>query len=70
MHWFAMLYKHFIKSYNYNLFVKLHMPSITKKTRPQRTLSSYLNTFNKENHLDFGNRAAQIPKKISSKHNV
>lgn len=46
------------------------MPSITKKTRPQRTLSSYLNTFNKENHLDFGNRVVQIPKKISSKHNV
>lgn len=31
------------------------MPSI-RKNRTHRSLSSYLSSLNKENHLDFGNR--------------
>ena len=38
------------------------MPSI-KKNRTHRSLSSYLSSLNKENHLDFGNRAPHPQRK-------
>ena len=39
------------------------MPSLKKNSRTHRSLSSYLSSLNKENHLDFGNRVPNLQKK-------
>lgn len=39
------------------------MPSLKKNSRTHRSLSSYLSSLNKENHLDFGNRVPNPQKK-------
>ena len=41
------------------------MPTI--KSRVHKSLSSCINSLNKENHLDFGNRVPQVHKKLPLK---